>query len=254
MHWDPGTYWDWAHYFDLLGAPIHSSRGNKDSENSDNENKDSGVVTIAVNFQTNTPPTTYGSQQLEPQPSNFVYLRTAPSFDAPLISDPALHPDGSPGTTAANDWGDKAVIGQSFYQADRQGDWTAIFYGGKKAWFYNPHDKNSVPGSGVLVTPKAGLDSIPVYGAAFPEDSAYERAGIPKRINYTLQYRIPAGQVYVSSTGPIQSDYYFAKLFNAPSTYKVVKGDDEYYQISFNHRNAFVKKSDVDIIDNSRQK
>lgn len=20
MHWDPGPYWDWAHYFDLLGA------------------------------------------------------------------------------------------------------------------------------------------------------------------------------------------------------------------------------------------
>ena len=22
MHWDPGPYWDWEHYFDLLGAPI----------------------------------------------------------------------------------------------------------------------------------------------------------------------------------------------------------------------------------------
>ena len=23
MHWDPGPYWDWEHYFDLLGAPIY---------------------------------------------------------------------------------------------------------------------------------------------------------------------------------------------------------------------------------------
>ena len=22
MHWDPGPYWDWEHYFHLLGAPI----------------------------------------------------------------------------------------------------------------------------------------------------------------------------------------------------------------------------------------
>ena len=26
MHWDPGPYWDWEHYFDLLGAPITAPR------------------------------------------------------------------------------------------------------------------------------------------------------------------------------------------------------------------------------------
>ena len=24
MHWDPGPYWDWEHYFELLGAPLQS--------------------------------------------------------------------------------------------------------------------------------------------------------------------------------------------------------------------------------------
>ncbi|MGV3489658.1 MAG: hypothetical protein ACO1OC_13900 [Tuberibacillus sp.] len=46
----------------------------------------------------------------------------------------------------------------------------------------------------------------------------------------------------------VKSDYYYAKLFNQPSNNKLVKGEDEYYQISFNHRIAFVKKTDVDVI------
>ena len=81
-----------------------------------------------------------------------MYLYAAPSFDAPLIDDPALP---GPGTTLAPDWGDKAATGQQFYRAESQGDWDAIYYGGQKAWFYNPGHANSVPGNGVLVTPKA---------------------------------------------------------------------------------------------------
>jgi N-acetyl-anhydromuramyl-L-alanine amidase AmpD len=234
MHWDPATYWDWAHFFDLLGAPINPNDGKKSSD----------VVTINPNFHTNTPPLTYGSEELVPQPSNFVYLRTEPSFDAPLFKDPAL-PNG--GTTNIYDWGDKAVTGQSFYKADEQGDWTAIYYGGQKVWFYNPHGENAVPSSGLLIKPRDGLDSIPVYGTAYPNKEAYEKAGVPAAAHYTLQYTIPAGQVYVA-TGPFQSDYYYAKEFNKPSTYHVIQGDDEYYQISFNHRIAFVKKSDVELV------
>ena len=66
--------------------------------------------------------------------------------------------------------------------------------------------------------------------------------GMLKRI-----YNMPAGQVYVSS-GVVESSDYYAKIFNAPQTYKVVKGEDEFYQISFNHRIAFVKKSDVELV------
>ncbi|GIP37795.1 amidase [Paenibacillus sp. J31TS4] len=240
MHWDPGAYWDWAHYFTLLGEPFES--GKKD--------KKSGIVTINGNFKQNMPPLEYGGKPLEPQPVSFLPLYSAPSFDAPLLSDPALHPDGSPGTIKINDWGDKAVFGQSYYQADEQGDWTAIYFGGQKAWFHNPKGKNTVPGSGMLVTPKKGAASIPVYGAAFPEPAAYTKAGIPVRNRMALQYTIPAGQKYVA-TGPIKSTEYYAKLYNAPETYKVIQGEEEFYQISFNHRIAFVKKSDVDVVDPS---
>ncbi|PWK16477.1 peptidoglycan recognition protein family protein [Tumebacillus permanentifrigoris] len=237
MHWDPGAYWDWSHYFSLLGASFNPSNGKRDSK----------IITIDANFTQNQPVLNYGSKVLEPQSANALYLYTAPSFDAPLISDPALHPDGSPGTTQINDWGDKVTLGQTFYQADSSGDWTAIYYGAKKAWFYNPKSKHTVPGSGTLVTPKAGMTSIPVYGGAYPEAAAFASAGIPKVVNNALQYRIPAGQVYVSA-GAIPSDYFYAKLFNQRSTYKVVKGADEYYPITFNHRIAFLKKSDVDVV------
>lgn len=240
MHWDPGPYWDWDYYFKLLGKPVNPGNGDKDSN----------IVTIAPKFDKNTPPLTYKGEQLEPQPSNFVYLRTAPSFNASLISDPALHPDGEPGTELIYDWGDKAVFGQSFYRTDKENGWTAVNYGGQTAWFYNPKGKKTVPGSGLLITPEEGLDSIPVYGTAMPEESAYEGTGIPEwargNIN-ALQYSIPAGQKYVA-TGPFNADYYYAKRYNRLDNNQVVEGETGYYQISFNHRVAFVKKSDVQVI------
>ncbi|TCP29966.1 N-acetylmuramoyl-L-alanine amidase [Scopulibacillus darangshiensis] len=237
MHWDPAAYWDWAHFYDVLGSPIHPQHGKNKGH----------IVTIKPNFHTNKPVLTYGGKELDPQSANFVYLRTAPDFDAPLLSDQALHSDGAPGTTNITDWGDKAMTGQSFYKADSKGKWTAIYFAGQKAWFYNPHGKNAVPSKGLIIQPKDGKDSIPVYGSAYPEAAAYEGTGVPA-VNVTpLQYTIPAGQRY-AATGPIQPDYYYAKIYNAPETNKVVEGNEEYYQISFNHRAAFVKKSDVEVV------
>jgi hypothetical protein len=62
-----------------------------------------------------------------------------------------------------------------------------------------------------------------------------------------LQYTIPAGQVYVASD-LVQSDSYSATIYNAPEKNHVVKGNDQYYEITFNHRVAFVKASDVDVV------
>jgi N-acetyl-anhydromuramyl-L-alanine amidase AmpD len=243
MHWDPGAYWDWGHLFDLLGESIHPS-------NNSGNGKNSPIVTIRPNYNTNKTSYTYGSTELEAQSSSFVQLYTEPDFNAPLLSDPALHKNGAAGTISLSDWGDKASMGQSYVQADQKGDWTAIYFGGQKAWFYNPKDKNTVPGDGIVITPKDGLFSVPVYGAAYPEDSAYNGTGIPssgKGVAAAL-YQLPKGQMYVA-TGPIHSDYYYAKFFNDPFTNKVVKGTEEYYQITFNHRVGFVKKSDVDFVE-----
>ncbi|MTT31785.1 N-acetylmuramoyl-L-alanine amidase [Terrilactibacillus sp. BCM23-1] len=243
MHWDPAAYWDWSHYFELLGAPFTSNSVAVDKSSDNQKNKQ--IVTINPNFNNNLPTLTYNNQPLEARPSDFVYLYSEPSFQAPLLGDPLIHPTGA-GTTEIQDWGDKAVSGQTFYQVDKDGDWTAINYGGQKAWFYNPQGKNSTKGKGLIITPKEGMTSIPVYGSAYPEAGAFQSLGDPIVSNKTI-YTMPAGQKYIG-TGPVQSDYYFAKLFNQPSTYHVVKGNDEYYQITYNHRIAFVKKSDVDIL------
>src|SRR3954469_21549658 len=228
MHWDPGTYFDWAHFMALVGAPLTPSGSDKTGR----------IVTIDPNFETNQPAVSAcdssGRHPQPAQPANFVYLHTAPSESAPLVDDPLLP---GPGTTCAQDWGDKAVTGQSFAVAERAGDWLAIWYGGQKAWLYDPKGKNTIPGGGTLVTPKTGLASIPVYGRAYPSSVS----------TATLGYTIPAGQTYVARD-LVNADYYSASTFNAPETYSVVRSDEQFYEISFNHRIAFVKATDVDTV------
>jgi N-acetyl-anhydromuramyl-L-alanine amidase AmpD len=236
MHWDPGAYWDWSHFFNLLGEPINPSNGKKDSN----------IITINPNYNTNKPTYTYGQQILKSQSSSLIHLYTKPSFEAPLVTDPLL---SNSGTIRINDWGNKAAIGQTYYKVDEEGDWTAVYYGGQKAWFYNPNNKNTSPGDGIVIKPKEGSGSIPVYGAAYPEAAAYEGTGIEEwaRGNADPLYLIPEGQLYIA-TGPFQSTYYHAKYFNDPETNQVVIGEEEYYQIFFNHRLGFVKKSDVEVV------
>src|SRR5580765_3157153 len=125
MHWDPGTYFDWARFMALVGAPI-TPKG------SDGTGR---IVTIDPNFKTNEPVVSAcdaNGQTPQPvQPANFLYLHIAPSDSAPYVGDPFL---AGMGATCAQNWGDKAVTGQSFAVAERAGDWLAIWYGGQKAW------------------------------------------------------------------------------------------------------------------------
>jgi len=228
MHWDPGPFFDWAHFMALVGSPINASGGDKTGR----------IVTIAPNFAQNRPTITDcegGGERVPSQPANFIYLHTGPSDAAPLVDEPFLP---GAGTTCANDWGDKAVTGQTFAVAERQGDWLAIWYGGQKAWLHDPNGKSTVAGAGTLVTPKAGLASIPVYGRAYPSSVS----------TATLGYTIPAGQTYVAAD-LVGADYYDAPTFTLdPSEHTVVSSGERFYQITFNHRIAFVRATDVDIV------
>jgi len=237
MHWDPGTYFNWAHLMALAGAPIRPS-GNAGTD---------PVVTIDPNWTTNQPTVTGcgdGTAACPKQPANFVYLHTAPSSDSPLVSDPYLAAAGveadGVGTTLAWDWGDKASVGEQYAVAGRQGDWLAIWFGGQKAWIDDPHgrDAATIPGRGTLITPKAGLSSIPVYGAAYP--SSYSTATLSK-------YSILAGQAYVAKD-LVDADHYSASTFNDPGSYSVQKSSEQFYEIFFNHRIAYVRKDEVDVV------
>jgi hypothetical protein len=244
MHWDPGPYWDWEHYFDLLGAPIWGK--------SVFPVKEGSIVTIKPGFDDNIQVLTNctgAGTTCTPQGTNFVYLRQAPDDAAPLVKDIGLRPDGSASTTQVSDIGARAAAGSKYVVAQRQGDWVAVWYLGALAWFKSP---DSAPDAfakpGLVVKPKAGKTSVPVYGRAYPEQSAYP-AGIPYQPVTPLQYSILAGQAYPVGDASIETDYYRAVTFagEPPTDHVQVLGKDRYYQIWFGHRMAYVRAADVDL-------
>lgn len=234
MHTDPGPFWDWAHYFTLLGAPFHTAAG-----------PGGGEVTIDPSYQQNQPVYTgcvTSGVTCAPHGSTAIRLYSAPSLDAPLVTDIGLHPTG-PTTTDVNDTGARASTGQQYVVAGRQDGWTAIWYLGQKAWFPNPSDQPvTLNASGWVVTPKPGATSVPVYGDAYPEASAYP-ADVPVQPLSPLQYTLPAGQSYVLG-GTTRGEYFYSKTFDT-SNQAWVKGEQLYYEIQFGQRVAFVPADQV---------
>ncbi|MDH6628555.1 hypothetical protein M2271_006388 [Streptomyces sp. LBL] len=230
MHTDPGPYWDWRHYFELLGRPFEPGT-------------DGGLVTIRPDYATNQPAYTGCSTAGQPcatHGSSEVRLYSDHDEKSALIKDTGL---GTAPTTGVNDLSSRVSTGQQYAVADRHGDWTAIWYLGQKAWFKDPK-KNpaSVPASGRVVTPKAGLTSVPVYGRAYPEASAYP-TGVPAQAVSPLPYALLKGQKYVVGE-ELPGEYYYAVTFTTGS-HRAVIGKDLYYEIQFGHRVAFVRAADV---------
>lgn len=237
MHTDPGPYWDWDHYFALLGEPFTPEAG-----------ADSGVVTIRPDYNANRPEYSKCDDSGDLCPahgSGAVRLHTEPDAGSPLVTDAGLHPDGGPSTIDVNDTGARASTGQQYAVAGRKGEWSAIWYLGKKAWFHNPEERpTAVPGEGDTVEPKKGKKEIPVYGRAYPEESAYPE-GVPVQKLSPLPYTVKAGQRYVASaeTG---SEYLYATDYDPEAeNYVVVRGKTRYYPIQLGHRLAYVKADDV---------
>ncbi len=237
MHWDPGPFWDWAHYMDLVrGGPAQMS------------NPDPQLLTINPDFATNMPAMTYcytsnDCRAVPTQSANFVYLHTQPNANSPLITNQYI---GST-PTHANNWANKAVTGQTYVSAGQQDAWQAIYFGGQKAWFHNPNGVNTTAGQGLKVRPKVGQASIPVYGRAYPEAAAYPQGITPQAI--TPIYTLPADNVVVA-TKLYTSTYYSSPVYTPtldPRSHVVVSGQTKYYQINFNHRFGFVKASDVEV-------
>ena len=237
MHTDPGPYWDWRHYFELLDRPFKRTAG-----------KSGGLVTILPDYAANKPDYTGCVTKGEPcaaHGSSEVRLYSDHDETSALVKDVGLH-NGAASTIDVNDVGSRASTGQQYAVADRYGDWTAIWYLGQKAWFKNPKkDATAVPASGFVVTPKPGLDSAPVYGRAYPEASAYP-TGVPAQAVSPLPYTLPKGQKYVVGD-KVPGEYYYAVTFTTDS-HRVVVGKDLYYEIQFGHRVAFVRAADVQVL------
>jgi N-acetylmuramoyl-L-alanine amidase-like protein len=247
MHFDPGPYWDWAHYFDLLRAPLTGPRHRMP----DLPLPGPAVVVVAPRFEENIEPlqdcTPPGCVFLPRQGSNIVYLHTEPRPDAPLITDPDLHPDRTPGSTALGDWSARATTGVRYVMAARREGWTGIWFAGQVAWFADPDGCVGLPAPGIVVTPRPDRGPVSVYGAAYPEPGAYSPDAEITPI-VPLQQTIPAGQFYVGLQLLRGDDYARTSDPDRPTGRVHTAGHRWLVEISFNHRRAFVDAADMVIL------
>jgi N-acetyl-anhydromuramyl-L-alanine amidase AmpD len=258
QHWDPGAYFDWSYFLSLLGA---NPAGGGTLVTG-------GTVTIAPAYTTAGAPALTGCDDTSTDAcpahaANFVYLYKDASTSSGLINDSVLTTAGmASGTTQIADVSDKAVYGQTFVVAAVSGDWTAIWYGGQKAWFYNPNGSNTVANThpGQLIVQPSGSAAVPVYGRYYPEASDYpasvsflaDPTKCPNQVVAPLAYTLPVGQAYTADA-PVAGDYYadtdtFSATCPAPTANTEIISATKYYPIRYNHRIAFVKASDVQVV------
>ncbi|MFI1507720.1 N-acetylmuramoyl-L-alanine amidase [Streptomyces sp. NPDC020597] len=235
MHTDPGPFWDWRHYFELLEAPFTATADGS-----------GGSVTIRPDYAANRPVFTDCAARRRAcaaHGSSTVRLYVDHDEKSALINDVG---QGSGPTKGLNDTSSRASTGQQYAVAGRWGDWTAIWYLGQKAWFENPAARpTAVPAAGQVVTPRDGVASVPLYGRAYPEASAYP-AGVPVQPVSALPYKLPKGQRYVVG-GKVPGEYYYASTF-ATGSHRLVVGREQYYEIQYGHRVAFVRAADVKVM------
>ncbi|MEU2234036.1 N-acetylmuramoyl-L-alanine amidase [Streptomyces vietnamensis] len=233
LHWDAGPYWDWNYYMSLLGAP----QGDKGAGGLLRAGQ---VVRVVPPFTTaNQPPLTTGGTAVPARPSNFGYLYTSPSTSGTPLKDPYY----SSGWSEGSNYGDKVRAGGLYVVAETRTDWTAIWYAGEKAWFYNPGGQYTVPVSGATtVKLRADLASTKVFGRSFPDTAAYTAAGLtpPGDENDPLsKFTFSSGQAYVKAGPAVKGDDWFG------SAQKNVVGNVLFVPIRFHHKIVWVKQSDI---------
>lgn len=235
MHWDPGPYWNWARYFELLGCPL--TDGTTDAEPQPGD-----VVRILPDFASNTQ--VYDGRVVTGL--NFVTARQAPSQDAPAVVDIGIRP--GPATTEPSDVGARLNTGAEYVVAEVGGqddEWIAVWYLGAKAWLHNPVSQpvvRVVPGARTVrvVSRTSG------YGRAFPEASAYPDPGWVQP-DATLPYVLDPDQRYVVIDPEPPTDYYRSKTFGSPppTDHVDVIGQDRYVCVFLGHRQGYLKVTDV---------
>ncbi|MCW2815124.1 MAG: hypothetical protein JWN84_2579 [Nocardioides sp.] len=247
MHWDPGPFWDWERYFDLMGASLRQGTVDRPAVHGD-------VVRILPGFAGNVQPLTGceapGDDCRAPRDTNFVILRTEPRADAPLVNDRGIDATGGPGTTMVSDISARATAGTEYVVAEVQGDWTAVWFLGALGWFANPASR---PTARVVKRPlgkvRAKGSPAATYGRCYPEASAYSNPADVQPVS-PLVYALAPGQEYaVGDLDPV-TDFYKAKTYSidTPGDHVDILGQDRYVQINLGHRIAFVRRDEVEIV------
>lgn len=251
VHWDPGPYWDWDHYMELLGAPIGGGR------EATTDVAPGDVVEVRTGYADN-PQTVTGCALASPGSgpcvagagTNFLYLHQEPSSDAPLARDPGWKPGGEDGTTYASDISARVQSGHKLVVDEVDGEWLGVWWAGAKAWLHNPASRPVVVPTTAETVTVVGDAPAPVYGRAYPEEAAYEsHPGVPVQEIGALEYQIGVGQSYAVADADVPTDYYRAASFDGtgPGDRTDVTGETRYYQVWLAHKQFFVNAADVEL-------
>lgn len=237
--WDPGPYWDWERYMELVGAPIRPEGKGR-----------SQIVTVKPGYADNlntmecpADPTVPGSARVPcpPAGTSFVYLHTAPSESAPLVGGDDYD---------VEDRNSHVVAGHQLFVEQVQGEWIKTWWDGAEAWLHNPDDDEVVvPAQGEYVVPE-GSTPVTVYARAYPEQAAYAGTPVPYQGQPTLDsITLKPGQKYVLADKTVPTDYYRATSYynQLPGDGTVIRGQEKYYQVWVGHRFGFVKAADVQV-------
>ncbi|MFC9732005.1 N-acetylmuramoyl-L-alanine amidase [Streptomyces roseolus] len=255
VHWDPGPFWDWNHFMTKLGAPIGAGGAGGLLQAGQ-------TVRVVPPFTTaNQPPLTYTEKDADgvvrrktapAQPANFGYLYTEPNTSSATLKDPYI--SGAVWNSGDN-WGNKVVAGGQYVVAGVATNWTAIWYGGQKAWFYNPGGQyTSLVNTAKTVVKPVGTTAVKVYGRAYPAREDYAGTGVPiqddlygrfKNEDPLTKYTIPAGQAYVAAGAEVAGDYY-SSAYDKDGIR--VHGTTRFIPIHYNHRIAWVQSQDVQVV------
>ncbi|MFH8257520.1 N-acetylmuramoyl-L-alanine amidase [Streptomyces roseolus] len=256
VHWDPGPFWDWNRFMTKIGAPVGAGGAGGLLQVGQ-------TVRVVPPFTTaNQPPLTYTERDADgvvrrktapAQPANFGYLYTEPNTSSATLKDPYI-----PGVVwdSGDNWGNKVVAGGQYVVAGVATNWTAIWYGGQKAWFYNPGGQyTSLVNTAKTVVKPVGTTAVKVYGRAYPAREDYAGTGVPvqddpqgrfKNEDPLTKYTIPAGQAYVAAGAEVAGDYYYS-AYNEDGIR--VHGTTRFIPIHYNHRIAWVQSQDVQVVD-----
>ena len=246
MHWDPGPYWDWARYFELLGAPLPGAgrdgvpRAGQQVVVNPVFARNQQTVTICSGNPVSCAPRT--------APSNFLPLFAEPRVDAPRFGDPGLHGPGRPGSDRVSDWGARVSTGERFVVAEQRGEWTAVWFAGGRAWFHNPGGRHTARAHGLVIRPRKGV-KVTVYGQTMPEAAAVKPPVTQTPPDSRLTgYALPAGQRYAAYTAPVRSRFVQLTSIDRsqPGDGTVVVGNRRYYPIQYHYRLAFVDAAEVE--------
>jgi hypothetical protein len=220
-HVDPGPYWLWDYYLGLIYKQGISYAGGQQDDN-----------LITLHPANGRHP--FGENGQETQDNfNFFSLYTGPSTDAPLIQ-----PAGNGNDTT--DETNNVEPGMSFYYLDKVDDPAGTGDTLYEIWYGEEDDAHNAKPNYFAHAKLAWL--------AVPPDAAIEDRGTLISLKtahgtaVSISGKPAAGSTYYIGNAPQQSVFVSAYTVLEDGTY------NRWYEINYNHRQAWVPASEVEVV------